>query len=54
MDNNLDSLIALLIASFAIGVMIVMLYRNGAMPLKGLVVVSTFLVVITTVLATTL
>ncbi len=54
MDYNFDSLIALLIASTAIGAMIVMLYRNGAMSLKGVVTVSAFLIVITAVLASTL
>lgn len=54
MDTNLDSLIALLVASAAIGTMVVMLYRNGALTFKGVVVVGGLLLVITTVLATTL
>lgn len=54
MDTNLDSVVALLVASAAILVMIVALYRNGALPLKGMVVVGTVLVLITGFLALTL
>ena len=54
MSTNLDSLIALLIASAAIFTMIVLLYRNGALPLKGALTVGAVLAAITVFLATTL
>lgn len=54
MDTNLDSLIALLFASAAIFAMMIALYRNGALPLRGLIVVGTTLVIITAFLALTL
>ena len=54
MDTNLDSLIGLLVASVAIGVMIVLLYRNGALPLRGAVIVGGVLLIITFILGTTL
>jgi len=54
MTNNLDSLIALLIASAAIVVMIVALYRNGALSLRGVFVISTLLILITGALGSTL
>lgn len=54
MDTNLDSLIALLIASAAIATMIVALYRNGALTLRGVIIIATPLILVTVFLATTL
>ena len=54
MSHTLDSLIALLAASAAIFAMIIALYRNGALPLKGALAVGAVLVALTAFLATTL
>ena len=54
MDTNLDSLIALLVASGAIFAMMVGLYRNGALALRGFVTLCVVLVGIAGFLGITL
>jgi len=54
MSTNIETIMALLIASSAIAAVMVALYRNGALSFKGMVVVATLLSVITVFLASTL
>lgn len=53
-EGTLDSKIALVVAALAIFAMIIALYRNGALPKRGVIIVGAVLVAITGFLFSTL